>query len=362
MVRLMWLEKDLGARRVRVRGSFSFGALIASAAVFVTVSANSVLARPLDPLTPDEQGTRIAELAHAPWSGRFSEKVVDYDFGCIYSKVTLPVVDPVSGETKELVVDVSRPMRKRPAPVVVVVPTIEGVTILEPSIAAQLCDAGIATIISDVNDNSQPEVLPAWGHEDKVARHSLISLRTVLDFAEKYEKFDGTRLGVMGLSLGGITSSMLAGLEPERLKAAVIAVGGANIPYILANSDNSKVDVLRQRRMIHLGINTPDQYEEELRKTVRFDPFYFADRVRKERVLMVMAEKDTKVPFMVQRELFEAYGQPQSILFKGSHVGSLAKLVFLYMDTIVDFFKKRFSSAPQLFEHRIIRVDDIDLN
>jgi dienelactone hydrolase len=313
--------------------------------------------RPLDPILPGDVQTRVNELAYTPWDGRATELPADSTKRCIYTTVRLMVVDPQNGEAHDLVLKVSRPDSKTPVPVMLIIPTIEGVTVLEPRMASRFCSAKIASVIADVNDPQQPTDLPSWGTEDKNNRRAIISIRTVLDYVERSPAFDPSKIGLMGLSLGGITTSMLAGLEPDRLKALVIAVGGSNLPYILSRSESEKVFTLRESRMKKLGWTDPTQYEDMLRQTVRYDPYYFSSRVRTDRVMMVMAQRDKSVPYLVQQEQYDIFGQPESMLFRGGHVTSLVELAFLYMGGVIDFVNKRFNNLSTPRVHQIIDMD-----
>jgi hypothetical protein len=70
---------------------------------------------------------------------------------------------------------------------------------------------------------------------------------------------------------------------------------------------------------------------------------HFAPLANKDRLLMVMAENDTKVPTIVQKDLFRAFGQPDYMIFAGTHVGTLLSLTYLYFDTVVEFLSARFA-------------------
>lgn len=308
--------------------------------------------RALDPITSDEMNLRLAELQHSPWNGKFKEKDVEFDGYCYRSTLKMDVVDPQTGDTRNLKLYLYRPDVDKKVPLVMVIPTLDGITVLEPSIAVQLCDSDIAAIIADVNNPIQPPELPSWGVEDKNNRSAILSLRTILDYAETDPRFERDQIGMMGLSLGGITTAMMAGVEPDRLRAVVITVGGGNLPYVMAESDNSKVTELRRRRMSYLGLRDVSEYEERLHESIRFDPMYFASRANRDRVLMVMAERDSTVPFSVQRDLFSALKKPDYMLFSGGHIGSLVSLTYLYLDTVIDFFKARFEGKMGPIAHR----------
>lgn len=317
-------------------GRFALGLCVFASSVVVS-------ARQRDPISPAEMQARVDELAHAPWSGKFKEKDARYDGYCHRSTLKVEVTDPQTGEKRDQKLYLYRPNSKNKVPLVVVVPTMDGITILEPEVASQFCSSKIAAIIADVNNPAQPPELPAWGTEDANNRRAILALRTVIDYARQDARFEPGQIGMMGLSLGGITTAMMAGLEPERLRAVAIAVGSGNLPYVMSESDNRKVSELRSRRMSHLGMNDVRAYEEVLHETIRYDPMHFTSLTNRDRILMIMARQDTKVPFSAQRDLYTALGGPDYMIFAGNHVGSLLSLTYLYMGTVIDFFKARFA-------------------
>ncbi len=337
--------------------------------VFATLlSAPSSFAKPLIPLSPAEIDLRAKDLVQIPWAGKATNKGTTVDSGCLMATYTIQVDDPKMQTTKSYDLLVQAPQgAKTQVPVVVIVPTIDGTReMLEPVVARDLCNEGIATIIADVNDMTPPVTYPAWGAEDLHNRQAMLALRSVVDFAETVPRFDKNKIGALGLSMGGITTAMFIGVEP-RLKAAVIIVGGGNFPHILSMSDEGHVDDLRRSRMKSAGLTTIDQYEDQLRSSVTYDPFYFAPQAPRERIMMVMAEADVKVPYVDQREQFVAFRKPESLTFTGGHVATIIEMVYLYMGDVTGFLKKRFDAplvnsmtAPPV-RHKVVDLNKLGI-
>lgn len=309
-------------------------------ALFTSVKAN---ARLRDPISPAEQSIRLDELRHTPWDGRYSEKKSKWRWRCKQSYVKIMVEDPATLERTPVELQIVRPRSSRPVPVVIIVPTISGKTLIDTSSADTLCKKGMASIIADINDTSQPKVLPSWEHEDRVNRFAVLALRTVIDFAEGYRYFDRDRIGMLGTSLGGINASLMAGVEAERLKAIVITVGGGNLPYTLAWSDNSTIRKLRDARMKAVGMTRVEEYEDKLHEVLRYDPHDFADRVYTDRILMVLAKKDVTVPYGTQWYLHKSFGNPQYLLLNTNHVKAIVATTYLHFEKVVRFLRSRFT-------------------
>ena len=312
-------------------------------------------ARPLDAITGSDRLARLGEITHVPWDGQVTEKDNGGSWGCRKTEVEITYVDPTDGTRRPLRVSMIRPGTDDHVPAVLVIPTILGTTQLEPIIGNRLCRAGMAALVADVNDTSQPQEIPSWGIEDVKNRRALVALRTLLDYAEQSPRFDPNRLAIMGSSMGGITSAMMAGLEPQRLKAIIINVGGGNLPFTLAYSDNGTVGELRQRRREYMRTGDPAAYEDQLRLTVKYDPIYFAGNAVRERVLVVQARRDVSVPFVIQEELAAALGEPSKIVYDSGHVDAIVSLVLWRMNEVVDFLNSRFEGrSMDIFEKHLM--------
>lgn len=320
--------------------------------------ASQAQARPLEPISSHEIETRLREFKHIPFDGHFTEKMIDFKVGCKASLVKMAVHDPHGGSPREITVQVVRPRVNEKVPVVIVVPTIVGQSILEPSIAFAMCRKNIASIIADINDASLPKTYPSWDLENNRLLASTFALRTVIDFAESYPAFDKSRIGMMGTSLGGISTAFMAGIEPERLRALVISVGGGNLPYVLSTSIVPHVSLLRWFRMAAADMDDNIEYELKLQKEIRYDPIHFASRAKPERIMMVLSSTDIMVPYSAQRDLFDAFQDPPSYLFyRSGHLGAIIEVVYFNMDKIIRFFEDRFSGGDTYFEEELADVN-----
>lgn len=314
------------------------------ATLFVLFISISTLAKPLDPLSPVEAELRAMELQQAPWVAKSTEKEDGWQGSCRKSVVHIEVGDPINSMTRAQTLTVIRQAESAvPSPVMILIPTIEGVTPVESSIVSRFCEAGLATIIADVNDNTPPETIPSWGIEDKRNRYSILAIRTAIDFAAANPNFDPSKVGIMGLSLGGIMTSFIAGLEASRLAAIVTVVSGGNFPFILSTTDNSRLRQLRSDRMQHEGMTSVDEYESRLRE-LRYDPMHFAHRAQPEKMFMVLSTNDKTVPSQMQQELWAAFRNPKNSVYTLSHVNTVVALTYWYFDTVTDFLADRFGT------------------
>jgi hypothetical protein len=329
--------------------------LVLALSIATLATIGTAAARPLDPIAPSETARQLSELTHIPFDGKALEKPDGWSGSCRKSIVTIEVMDTVTGLTRSQNLTLIRPAKNlAPTPVMIVVPTMEGITPVETSTASGFCDAGMATIIADVDDNSIPQAMPSWGLEDVRNRYSILALRTTIDFAKSSPYFDPNKVGFMGLSLGAIMGSFVAGLEGERLAAIVLVLAGGDIPFILSVSDNDRVRQMRDGRMQATGMTDSVQYEEVLHQTVRYDPLHFASRAKPQKMLMVMSSNDTKVPTAMQNDLYEAFGKPENSVYKSGHVQTIIALTYWYFDTVTDFLNKKFGIKTKTPKTRLM--------
>jgi dienelactone hydrolase len=317
------------------------------AVLFVSMGALLSEARPRDPIAPDEAESRLKELQHVPWTTGpgTTEKEVSSGWSCSEFQLTLTSVDPETGLEETVKIPVHRPRTNKPTPAVIVIPTIEGVTALEPNMARQICDEQMTAVIADVTDRRLPQPMPGWGFEDRQNRRTVQWLRTILDYLEQDARVERQQIGAVGFSLGGIHASLFGAVESSRLKGLVIAVAGANLPGVLSDSRAKQVVNLREERMRATGLDRAG-YEEALHGSIRIDPVYLASRVDAAKTLMVLARSDEHVPTPYQDELFATVSAsgatPKKVEYGGGHVGTLVQLVFFDGNLITDFIKEKF--------------------
>ena len=320
---------------------FVNGFLRGALALVFTLATGVSEAKPIDELTDVELQVRLDHLQHELWADKAVEQDDGWFSGCRKSKVQIKMVDPISRQTREFGFLQIRPDTPKPVAISIVIPTMDGVTSVERTIASKLCSLGIAAIVAEVNQNQVPEQIPSWGFEDRTNRRAILTLRTLIDYIQVTPYFDARKIAMIGSSLGGVTTSFMAGIEPERIAAFVTVVGGGNIPFTLSVSDNDKVGELRDLRMRHEGFQTAEQYEDKLRSSMRFDPMHFARRAVREKIFMALSRSDTKVPTQVQQDLFEAFKKPENTVFNVGHAQTVIGMAYFYFDYVASFLTKR---------------------
>jgi len=162
--------------------------------------------------------------------------------------------------------------------------------------------------------------------------------RQILDYLLEREQVDGDKLGCLGLSLGGIRASMIAGVD-ERLKCTVIGLSGGSIADINILSDKKEIRQYKEELM-EMGISSDIIYAELSEKVIT-DPLRLAKYVDARDVLMFTAIFDRVVPRKCCDQLRNAMGKPEVLYLLSGHYGSFLYLPYAERKSL-SFFKEKF--------------------
>ena len=169
-------------------------------------------------------------------------------------------------------------------------------------------------------------------------RQTVLDNRQVLDYLVERPEVDGARLGCLGLSLGGIRASLVAGVD-ERLKCSVIGLAGGSMADIALLSEEKDIKKYITE-LIGMGIS-PETIHAELSDKVSTDPLKLAGYIDARNVLMFIAAFDRVVPRKCGDRLRQAIGMPEAIYLFSGHYSSFLYLPYAEAKSL-NFFKKKF--------------------
>ena len=229
------------------------------------------------------------------------------------------------------------------APLIIIVPPVVGITPMDYITANYFAKNGFGAVVLKLNvpnedlDFELEEIGPAWeNYVDKV--------RAFIDVSHHLPGVDVTKIGIKGVSLGGITAAITMGRD-IRIKAGVIYMGGVDLPTIMANSEQPVVKKLRQKKMKHLGLLNKNEYEEILRKKVKVRlPFLTTGRGAEDYYLFVVLDDDY-VPGKTQSSLRQNLGFPETVFLEKGHIVN-GIFYSVHLKKMTAFFKKRLSMEP----------------
>lgn len=188
---------------------------------------------------------------------------------------------------------------------VLLVPILAGGDELMAQVARRLCARGFDVAFCErAGSAMQP---PQRGPElQELFRRTVLHQRLLLRWLAAEENAPAATF-VLGISMGGIVSTVLAALEPS-LDGVAVCLSGGDLGDLVQHSSEGRVQRWRRWRRHHDGIGD-DQLRWEFARQP-YEPLAYAPAVPTAKVLFVSAEFDTVVPRRNQDLLWEALGRP----------------------------------------------------
>lgn len=213
-------------------------------------------------------------------------------------------------------------------PVIFMLPPIGGMNKLDQSMAETFCQQNIAAILitTSLTGLDNPTLVSVSDH-DHTHRRIASAIKGGILVVRSYPEINTKKIGLFGVSLGGILGSVAYGVIPE-ISAATFLVNGGDVPYILAYSDQGSIVKLRTARMAEQNIKTAEEYEAYLRNNLILDPLHFAKLIDSDSTKLFLSKKDTSVPSVKQMEYYHALGSPKETSFYSiGHISTIASVL-----------------------------------
>ncbi len=149
--------------------------------------------------------------------------------------------------------------------------------------------------------------------EQTVARmtQAVLDIRQATAWLAARDDVDDQQLGIMGISLGGITAALAAGAEP-RLQNVCLLLAGGDLGRIVSES---KLLARHRDKWLAAGADP----EKAIATIQVVDPLRYAANVRGRRIVMFNARDDDVIPPLCTQLLWEALGKPPIHYFNGNH-------------------------------------------
>ena len=233
--------------------------------------------------------------------------------------------------------DFYEPKGKEKYPAVVFLSHIAGgVPQIEGDFCRDLASNGIAVLLVQTAYQKDYKFSRKWLDENikecgsdaivQLFRQIVIEARRGIDWLETQPKVEKDKIGIMGLSLGGIMVPIVTGVDGRPCSMAIV-LGGGDMGKIIWSSFTTKTF---KKCLEEEGITS----EQELEKRLWIiDPLTFADRCKGKPTLMVNAYFDTAIPRNSTEQLWEALGKPKIIWIPSGHFTSLFTMGYAKIKT-----------------------------
>jgi dienelactone hydrolase len=257
-----------------------------------------------------------------------------YDVSALRFPSPLPSPDP---ENNTVHAEYFRPRAGGRRPAVVVLHILGADFALSRYLCARLADRGVAALF--VKLPYYGERRPAGADKRFLSadiersvnsmRQGVCDVRRASAWLAGRAEVDPSRLGVTGISLGGIVSSLAAAVDPALTRGA----------FLLAGGDLARVlwEMPEGRKYRTLWVNSGRTFDDLKALTGPYDPLSYADRLVGKRVLMMAGNVDEVIPPASARALWEAAGRPPIRWFDCGHYSAAGYLLPAVRET-VEFF------------------------
>jgi dienelactone hydrolase len=270
---------------------------------------------------------------------RFRLKAHEFEFrakpvrsGSKFRLVRVTFPSPVTTEIAEnntVHAEYFQPAGPGPFPACVVLHILGGDFLLAETVASHLARQGIAALFVKM-----PYYGPRRGKESSRRMISEDPRETVLGMTQAVldirratawladrSEVDANRLGITGISLGGIMSALAAAGEP-RLKNVAVFLGGGNFAEILWANETERAQAFRKR-----WLAAGETRETFLEIVGQIDPATYGHLLKGRRVLMIAGKEDEIIPPASAEALWESIGrEPELVWLDAGHYTAIKYL------------------------------------
>lgn len=230
-----------------------------------------------------------------------------------------------------------RPRAEGKRPAVIVLHILGGDFDLSRMFCRQLSQNGVAALFVKLpyygprRQPDSPARMIAADPRQTVAgmRQGILDIRRGVNWLVAQEEIDAQRLGVFGISLGGITSALAATAEPRFSKVCLMLAGGdiAQVSW-----STRELDGLRKQWLE--GGGTKEEFFALLKS---IDPVTYAENVRGRKILMLNASHDEVIPRACTESLWRAFGEPEIVWMDAGHYTAM-RFIFDGLSRVTRFF------------------------
>jgi len=158
-----------------------------------------------------------------------------------------------------------------------------------------------------------------------LVRQAVIDVRRGIDYFETRDDMDSNKIGIMGISLGGIITALSIQAD-QRIGAGATVVSAAFLPDILDSSGYNRVRKLRKGIMKSEKVRREDLVEYIKPIVKEIDPATYAKRIDPSRFLMINGRSDNIIKYHVAKNTWEAYGRPTMHLTFFGHYATIGAI------------------------------------
>ena len=239
--------------------------------------------------------------------------------------------------------------QSRKYPCLILYPPTGGPNSFIKKFAAKFADEGYTVMAFQRRerffDNKKP-----LEYNANLFRQTVIDVRRGIDFLETKPYADTSRVGIMGISLGGVISLLATEADP-RIRSTVTVVAAGDMPEILATSGFNRIRKLRKTLTKKYDLDREKLVALAEKELSPIDPITYADRIDPQRLLMINASMDDIVKIHVALNSWEAFGKPDFLRLPTGHYST-----FVFVRSLVKRADEHFLKTLRLEKGKDGRV------
>lgn len=267
----------------------------------------------------------LASYAYPRYEGSYTEKILQQETHYTLKRITFPSSHNILSLEHAITIDYYAIDSAEKVPVIMVLPILGGGNSIASSFARYFAEHGFAAIIVHAQKAyKKPEYLTKI---NTILRQIVFDHKQAIDWIETKPELDAARIGVFGVSMGGIKGALISALD-QRVSASVLVLAAGDIAYILAHSNEKGIKkeraILLEKRQL-----TPEELRQELKEKIKTDPLDFAEYIDARKTLMILARFDRVVPYHKGLELREKIGNPATIALFSGHYSSIVYIYYV---------------------------------
>jgi len=173
---------------------------------------------------------------------------------------------------------------------------------------------------------------------ESLLKDDVMDVMEGIDWLDAQSFVDRDRVGIVGVSMGAIISSIVAGADP-RIRAGVFILGGGDLAGILFSSTEPTVVSLRNRIEEEEDLTSEELLAEVGRRLRNVDPLTYAGRLDPNRILMIDAYFDHVIRRRYAMALWKAAGEPSMVMLPTGHYSAALFLDYAQRLALAHFQK-----------------------
>lgn len=271
-----------------------------------------------------------ASYAHDKYQGQYQEQLLSRNSHYTLQQITFPSTHNALQLQHEITIDyyaINSATEK--TPIILVLPIFGGNNSISSTFARYFAKHGFAAAI--VHRQNRYKEIGYLQQPNQIMRQIIFDHKQALDWIESRAELDSSRIGVFGVSMGGIKSALLSALDP-RIKSTVIALAGGDLPYLLSHTDEGKIKKERELLLKEKDISI-QELQQALAAEIECDPLNYGQYIDAGKTLMILAVFDRTVAFHKGIELKKKIGNPETIYLLSGHYSAIIYLPYVQYQT-----------------------------